>query len=823
MNKASQILLIMVIALATSFASHAQETDIQVNTDWDHERHSWEASWITHPTASVLDYGVFLFRNEFRLERAPESLVVHLSADNRYKLWVNGKMVTTGPAKGSFLYWRYETLDLGPYLVEGENVLAVEVFNLGEHRPAAMFSRQTAFIFQSDKSLKDDSSDGSAILNTPGTWRVSENPAYAPIPVSGDEVGGYYVAGPTDHFKAEAYPWGWMKAGYDMSQWSDPRQLGKGVGRGYMHGVNWMLVPRNIPLMESHEIRFQKVARSSGIDAAEIPQGFLNGEEALVVQGGKKVSLLLDQGELTLGYPVLNFHGGKGSQVKITYAESLRNPDGSKGNRDKIEGKELRGYHDLVLPDGGANRRFQPLWLRTWRYVQLDITTGEDALVLSDFYGEFNAYPFEEKGSFKSSNPLHSEIWEAGWRTARLCAHETYMDCPYYEQLQYLGDARIQALISLTVAGDDRLMRNALELADQSRMPDGLTLSRGPSFIPQVIPAFSLYWIDMIHDFYTYRQDDVFLRQFLPGIEAVLGWFEQRIDHTGMLGPLEWFNFADWTDGFMVGAPPGVDLGHSALVSLNYVYALDRASELFTYFAIMEDSESLHNRAREYRNQAQRTRQAVYNFCMDFPKGMLADVPVDETAQHSLYKSGIHSQHTNIFGILTDAILLDDQKDIMKSVLKDPTLIPTTIYYRFYLFEAMKKVGMEDQYTSMLDTWERMLGNGLTTFQEGDYKDRSDCHAWSASPLYHFLTMVAGINPAEPGFRTVEIRPSMDDLEEIEASMPHPQGMIEVSLKRKGKEGITGTISLPGDLKGEFHWNKQTVYLKPGSQEVKLK
>jgi alpha-L-rhamnosidase len=811
-----RITYLFLLALLTLFnlPLKAQETGVKVNTSWEQERHSWKAGWITHPTASTLDYGVFLFRNEFRLERAPESLVVHLSADNRYKLWVNGKLVTTGPAKGSFKFWRYETLDLGPWLVEGDNVLAVEVFNLGEHRPAAMFSRQTAFIFQSEKSV-----GGDAELNTPGTWKVSENRAYAPIPVSGDEVGGYYVAGPTDRFEASAYPWGWKEAGYDTGQWSSPRWLGKGVGRGYMHGVGWMLVPRTIPLMETHEIRFNHVARSSGV---EVPAGFLSGNEFLEIPPGDTVSILLDQGELTLGYPVLDFYGGKGSRLKISYAESLRHPDGSKGNRNEVEGKVLMGYHDLVLPDGGINRVFQPLWLRTWRYVQLDIITGEDPLMLNDFHGLFNAYPFEEQGSFESNDPLHGRIWEAGWRTARLCAHETYMDCPYYEQLQYLGDTRIQALISLTVTGDDRLMRNALELADQSRMPEGLTLSRGPSAIPQVIPAFSLYWIDMIHDFYLYRQDDDFLRQFLPGMEAVLGWFERRIDQTGMLGPLDWFNFADWTDGYLVGSPPGSDLGHSALISLNYVYALERASELFTYFGILDGNEELNVRAHEFMKHADRTRRAVYNFCMDFSKDLLADIPVDDTTR-SLYPKGIHSQHTNIFGLLTGAFPEDDRGDVMESVLKDRSLIPTTIYFRFYLFEAMKEQGEADKYLGMLGSWERMLASGLTTFQEGDYKDRSDCHAWSASPLYHFLTLVAGITPAEPGFRSVEIRPALGDLEHLEASMPHPQGMIEVSLERKGKEGIGGTIILPGDLKGSFHWNGQEVRLNPGSQEIRLK
>ena len=125
MQKLSSICLLYLLFIHAG-NMQAQETGIEVNTDWDHERFSWEAQWVTHPTASVLDYGVFLFRNQFSLDQVPESLVMHLSADNRYKLWVNGKMAANGPAKGSFLHWRYESIDLGPWLQAGDNVLAVE-------------------------------------------------------------------------------------------------------------------------------------------------------------------------------------------------------------------------------------------------------------------------------------------------------------------------------------------------------------------------------------------------------------------------------------------------------------------------------------------------------------------------------------------------------------------------------------------------------------------------------------------------------------------------------------------------------------------------
>ena len=107
----------------------------------------------------------------------------------------------------------------------------------------------------------------------------------------------------------------------------------------------------------------------------------------------------------------------------------------------------------------------------------------------------FTAYPFEERASFKSNDADLDKIWQISWRTARLDAHETYMDTPYYEQLQYVGDTRIQALISYSVAGDDRLARQALEAFNLSRIPEGITRSRYPSSLPQNIPTFSLLWI----------------------------------------------------------------------------------------------------------------------------------------------------------------------------------------------------------------------------------------------------------------------------------------------------------------------------------------
>jgi alpha-L-rhamnosidase len=237
--------LITALFISTSFLSEgwSQENEIKVNTDWDHERHAWAASWVTHPSASRTAYGVFNLRNLLTIESIPDSLVVYVSADNRYRLFVNGIEVSSGPARGSLMHWRYETVDIAPYLVKGENVLAAEVFNMGEYRPAAQFSYQTAFIFQAEGPW-------GATLNTPGKWLIHQNLAYNPIEVTSEVVRGYYVAGPTDRIRGSEHPWGWETLDFDDTQWSVPAVITRGVGRGYMHGVPWMLVPRNIPQME---------------------------------------------------------------------------------------------------------------------------------------------------------------------------------------------------------------------------------------------------------------------------------------------------------------------------------------------------------------------------------------------------------------------------------------------------------------------------------------------------------------------------------------------------------------------------------------------
>jgi hypothetical protein len=172
--------------------------------------------------------------------------------------------------------------------------------------------------------------------------------------------------------------------------------------------------------------------------------------------------------------------------------------------------------------------------------------------------------------------------------------------------------------------------------------------------------------------------------------------------------------------------------------------------------------------------------------------------------------------------VLTDALPAGEQTSLIRQTLADTSLIQCATYFQFYLFKAMKKAGLGNQYIEQLQPWRNMLANNLSTFSEWEVNPRSDCHAWSASPNYDLLATVCGIEPASAGFQTVNIAPHLGSLRFVKASMPHPQGEIQVDLKRKGKIGIEGSIRLPAPLTGTFTWQGKTIELKAGTQKISL-
>jgi alpha-L-rhamnosidase len=765
----------------------------------------WRAKWITSDVAPARDEAVLYFRKHVELANAPKRFIVNVSADNRFVLYVNGQRVGGGPARSDLAHWHYETFDVGPLLKSGDNVFAAVVWNFGARSALAQISDRTAL-------LLGGASEAENAVNTSTDWDVAMETSITTLPKPQEFGGYYYAAEPCLRIDGSKYAWGW-NSGADTPnlQWKKAVAIGAGVRRGAsLQENNWQLTADPLPQMTMEEQPMGTVVRNSGADVA----GEATRREYKVA-AHSHATLLLDRGYLTTAYPEFSASGGAGASVQLKYAEALLDAKGEKGNRNEIEGKHLVGVYDEFWLDGKQNRVYQPLVWRTWRFLQIDVTTADEPLQLSHLQSWFSAFPFEEKARFASDEPDLQKIWEISWRTARLDAHDTYMDTPYWEQMQYIGDTRIQALISYSVAGDDRLARQAITGFNNSRVPDGITLSRYPTSMFQAIPTFSLLWVGMVHDFWMYRNDPAFVREQLVGTRTALDWFLRHQRPDGLLDALFWWPFVDWGSDFGFGIPPQDPDGGSTSMALQFVEALRNAAELET--ALGDPA-----RAEMYRAAAERAVSGVTKLCWNEEYALFADTPAQKH----------FSQHANILAVWLDVVPRERQQELLQRILsatdtgfhtdrKIPPMTAATYYFRFYLARAMEHAGLGDRYLELLGPWRTMVSLGLTTWAEQPEPTRSDSHAWSAHPNYDFLRIVAGVRPVKPGFAAIAIEPHLGALKHVKASEPHPSGSVDVEFTR-ASDSINARIALPLGIPGELVWKGKTYPLHAGEQTLSL-
>ena len=751
------------------------------------------ATWISFPSANVTNYGVYHFRRSFDLEKVPEKLVIHVSADNRYNLFVNGERVCYGPAKGDLKTYKYDVMDISKFLKPGKNTLAALVYNGGDDKPLAFISVQTAFMLCAEDEKFQT-------VNTDAGWKVYKNPAYHVI--SYDEMlhkdpwfYGFYACGGGDEVFADQYPWGWETTGFDDSNWlaAEPLDFDK--------QAPWNLVPRNIAFMDNHLVYPEKIRKVTGVN---IPTGDWNGKTKLTIPANTKASVLVDFEIFTMGYPELTVNGGGNSNIQIKYAEALYEAVNLKAHRDSVNGLTMYGVWDKFHPDGNQ-RTFRPLWKRAFRYVQFNIETKEEPLEIASYVNEYSGYPYPEMATFESDNPRLNEIFEMCKRTLRMCSGETYYDTPYYEQLSYGGDNRPISNISTYNSTDDRLLREVMRLYPQSvNSETGLFKSAYPSRFTFDMGSWSLAWIQSLHDYYYMRGDSAYIKPFVKDMEGVLGFYERHLDKkTGLIGTVKNHNFIDWsiTKGSIPRANDQREIKQSALLTLYYAHTLDCAVRLFNQLGFQE-------KAKHWGDISKGIKVAVYANCWDKENQLFRDYPDQQ----------IFSQHTNILAILCDMITPVEQVDLLNRILTFAKFDEVaSSYFSFFLFKAMQKTGQEDLFLNHLDFWYKFQDKGYTTCGETGFgsHDRSDCHAWSAHPAYFMLSSVCGIKPADVGFNKTIIEPHPGTLTSLKADMPHPKGRILVEYKVL-KEKLWVTINLPGEMVGTFKYKNEEVMLKKG-------
>ena len=418
----------------------------------------------------------------------------------------------------------------------------------------------------------------------------------------------------------------------------------------------------------------------------------------------------------------------------------------------------------MVVLDG-EERTLEPCWWRTYRYLRIE---ADSEIVVTSVEAYETGYPIREEAKFDAEGA--QKIWDVSVRTVRRCAGETYFDCPYYEQLQYACDARIQALIGYYLSTDRALQRNAIDQFSWSIMPDGLTQGRYPSRQAQVIPPFSLWWIMMLYDQWLYDRLPL-NRLYIDQAHRVLEAWERLIETSQESA---YWTFADWVPGWKMGEPPG-KARSSIHIFTKWMAELALAR--------IEGAETKVVAIRKLLAATERAENGLIFHPQD---------PVKFPSEHAAALFRLCQQ---MAGVKPDPW---PEKALIGAA-------KCTYYFSYY--KHMAKCPAD--YMAELGPWHEMIGQGLTTFAENPEPTRSDCHAWSAHPILGFLQIVAGVTSVEEGWRKARIAPRPGRLQSFSATIPHPDGELSVSVSE-------GRLEVKCPVPATLVWGDEEREIEPG-------
>jgi hypothetical protein len=781
--------------------------------------HYWPARWIALPEGARPRAAAYRLR--FRLD-SPAAFRLHVAADERYELYLDGAEIGRGSDLGDETHWYFDSHDLS--LAAGEHTLVARLWSIGQQAPWPQVSLRPGLLVCPDP----DSPLVGLLATGAAAWQAKP-------------LGGYEFdtttrrpAWPVETHDAARICWdfaagaggGWADTAVFSASWDWPWLVGEahGCGASNRRLNSHVLRPSMLPPL--HRVLRQPgcvraVQHVSSPDTAALPvpeaatasadrdawQRLCDGG-AVAVPANTAVRAILDMGDYVCGRPVLTLSGGRGGEVRIAWAEALYGtPDGkgdSKAHRDRVDSLYFVGWGDRFLADGEAGRRFETYWWHAGRYLEIYVRAAGEPLTIDCLQIAETRYPLEMEGDFAAGDERLARLTPILVRALQECAHDTYMDCPYYEQQMWVGDTRPQMLCGYVMTPDDRLQRKSLQLIAGSRGADDLPAAYYPGRGLLVVPGFSLWFVAMVYDHMMYRGDAAYTATLMPAVRRTMDAIGSRRAADGLLAAPPGWNYVDWAAPWQHGIAPDGQDGVSAVLNWQTVLVLDMVARLEAWLG---EKELAVRATRHAARLAAACRRAFWHH----GRKLMAD---DLARKH-------FSEHTQCMALLSGRLTAAQRSAVAAGLVNAPDLTRCQIFFSHYLFEAYAAARLGEAIFHKLDTWHWMVEHGFKTTPETVPSPRSDCHAWAAHPLFHYYATILGIRPAAPGFALVDVAPLPGPLEHVRGRMPHPRGWVQAEFRFDHSAGrAIGRVALPPQTTGTLHLCGREIPLASGENQV---
>lgn len=779
-----------------------------------------EAQWIWPGNGTYLVNCFAHFRHDFRLAAVPRTAPFFITADQHYRLWVNGCYVCRGPARGYQKHWPFDEVDLAPFLHAGANWIAVEGYNPG----VSTFQ----YLHQTAAGLLCAGRWGATTVLSGEGWLMRRGPAQRE-----------YVARHSlqlnfqEHVDLRADDRAWITARKAPTGWSLERRLYE-MSRCAFARPPWEGVEeRGIPLLEERTVVPQRVAGSAAGRCAEGWRGWDNVAWPFTAEG-RAASWKADGVRwrrtaqwLEVVLPAAGTEGWSAATIDVggyTWASAEVEIAGAAGgevldilHQERLVGErgDLRKPGDGCLIALGNRLTAAPGTCRHDFYQLLGfgvmtlVARGTTRALTVRVRLRTGIYPFAMRGRFACGDAVLDGIEAACARTQRICAGDAYVDTPWREQAQWWGDARVQAANTFHLDGDARLLARGIRSIAGQDGPGGLTYGHAPTIAYNcILPDFALTWILTLRDHWWQTGDASLVRELWPRVERILGYFDSDLARhkSGLLRhDRRLWLFEDWSTLWKGEVP--------TFLNLWYLHALQQIQPVLAAAGMRREAAAIRRRSDAHARLClarlwDRKRQR-WLAGLDAPKG----------------QESVHDQTLELLNGLVPAAHDGLVQDFLLPFLRGeavPGPKPSAFWSYYVLAEAGRRGFAEDCLAFIRRHWEPMLATG-TTWEDYQWKEDGGgtaSHAWTAHPCVHFPQILAGIRQQAAGWAAVSIAPQpIAGLDRAEALVPSPRGDITSRWERRG-DAIRLSVSVPKGVKAEIRLGRQRKLLPAGGRLV---
>lgn len=537
---------------------------------------------------------------------------ISISADDYYKLYVNGRFVCQGPAPAYYDSYNYNKISISSFLKTGRNVIAVHVFyqglinrvwNSGDNRMGL---------------IADVMRGGEYVFGTDEKWlceRATE--------CSGDTTPYFTQFREDIDFRKK------------NANWKEDIKSGAYEKVCIAKFADWQFADKPVPTVEVYEVEPREVIKK--------------GENTYFYDFGQEIA----------GQVYFKAKGFKGQTVIVKCGEELCE-DGSVRYKTRCN----CNYYDICTLSG-AEDEFEFFDYKGFRYVQIEYN-GELHFDPNEVCAIVRHHKFVEKSVIKSDIPYLEEIWNICKNGVKYSVQEGYLDCPTREKGQYSGDFTTSGLAHLYLMGDAEMYKKTLfDFAESARVCKGL-MAVAPGSVMQEIAEFSLEYPLQVMNYYKLTKDIEALKMLYPTVEGLIEHFRQFERADGLIENIDdkW-NIVDWPmnlrDEYCVDLPSdGTAVKLHNVVNAFYIGAMQCLEEMQNILGLAAEKKSdklkeafikafYNEEAKLFCDDAEHTHSALHSNALPLFYGLAPQEAQDNIVDFIMQKGLVCGVHFSYF------------------------------------------------------------------------------------------------------------------------------------------------------------------------------